>query len=478
MVSSIYEFENVFFIGVAGTGMSALAQYLSGIGKKVSGSDRYFDPGSFNETRMKLEAEGIKCFSQDGGGINDSTDLVVVSTAVEDSIFEVQKAKQLNIPIIKRSQLLALIASGKRTIAIGGTSGKSTTSAMLFDILVFAGLQPSIISGAGLVSIITEVRPDDPHALGKIGNAKVGAGEWLVIEADESDGSIVQYYPEVGLLLNIDKDHQEIDELMHIFQQFKNNTRKLFVVNQSHHLTKQLSHDIAQDFSTNPLVNAGYKATGFTQSGFSIRFNIENISSGLGDTLFSINAIGKHNMENALAATTVANQLGVSLAQCSAALQNYAGIYRRHQLLGRKNGVWLIDDYAHNPAKCAASIAACQYIAPKVIAWFQPHGYGPTRFLRDDFVKEIANVLRTGDEIWMSEIFYAGGTAVKDISANDLVKDIQLLGKNAFFVENKINLVEALKPHLSDDCVLLLMGARDPGLEAFGQLVWEELGVQ
>lgn len=121
-------------------------------------------------------------------GINESTELVVVSTAVENTVFEVQKANQLGIPIIKRSELLALIANSKKTIAVGGTSGKSTTSAMLFDILKYAGLQPSIISGAGLVSIIREA---------KIGNAEVGKGEWLVIEADESDGSIVQYHPEI-----------------------------------------------------------------------------------------------------------------------------------------------------------------------------------------------------------------------------------------------------------------------------------------
>ena len=204
MNKTINDFNNIFFIGVAGTGMSAIAQYLAGINKKVSGSDRYFLPGTYNETKDKLEAEGIKCFLQDGEGITSETDLVVVSTAVEDTVFEVQKAKRLNIPIIKRSELLAMIAASKRTIAVGGTSGKSTTSAMLFSILEYAGLQPSIISGAGLVSIIKE---------GKIGNAKVGAGEWLVIEADESDGSIVQYHPEVGLLLNVDKDHQEIDDL-------------------------------------------------------------------------------------------------------------------------------------------------------------------------------------------------------------------------------------------------------------------------
>jgi len=137
--------------------------------------------------------------------------------------------------------------------------------------------------------------------------------------------------------------------------------------------------------------------------------------------------------------------------------------------------VLLIDDYAHNPAKCAASISACQPIAPKVIAWFQPHGYGPTRFLRNDFVEEIAAVLRPEDEIWMSEIFYAGGTAVKDISSNDLINDIRKLGKNAYFVEDRNNLVEALKPHISEPTVLLLMGARDPGLEVFAKEVYEKL---
>jgi len=180
-------------------------------------------------------------------------------------------------------------------------------------------------------------------------------------------------------------------------------------------------------------------------------------------------------MENALAAVAVANQIGVHLETCAASLKNYEGIYRRNQVLGNKNGVWVIDDYAHNPVKCAAAIRACQPVADKVVAWFQPHGYGPTRFLRDDFVKEIAAALRGQDEIWMSEIFYAGGTAVKDISANDLINDIKELGKNAFFVEHRNRFVETVRPHLCGNIVLLLMGARDPGLEAFGKSVFEML---
>jgi UDP-N-acetylmuramate--alanine ligase len=135
----------------------------------------------------------------------------------------------------------------------------------------------------------------------------------------------------------------------------------------------------------------------------------------------------------------------------------------------------VIDDYAHNPAKCAASIKACQPLAEKVVAWFQPHGYGPTRFLRKDFVEEISNTLRENDEIWMSEIFYAGGTAVKDISANDLIKDIKAKGKKAFFVEDRNQFLEMVKPSLSENSVLLLMGARDPSLEEFCKDLYEKL---
>lgn len=459
MVSDLSHFKSVFFIGIAGTGMSAIAQYLAGTGKQVSGSDRYFLPGTFNDTREKLEALGIRCFLQNGEGITPATDLVVVSTAVEDTVPEVQKAKQLNIPVIKRSELLALVADSKKTIAVGGTSGKSTTCAMLFDILQYAGKEPGIISGAGLVSIMKE---------GRIGNAKAGSGEWLVIEADESDGSIVQYKPEVGVLLNVDKDHQEVNALMEIFGEFRNNTRRLFVVNRTQEGARQLSVNAMQDFSANPSFPAGYQASGFRQEGLSVSFQINGVD-------FTLNTVGRHNMENALAATAVANQLGVDLATCAEALKSYEGIYRRHQVLGKKQGVWLIDDYAHNPVKCAVSINACQKIAPKVIAWFQPHGYGPTRFLRHDFVAEIGRVLRPADEIWMSEIFYAGGTATKDISAGDLINDLKAMGKPAFFVEDRNDFLETVRSHFTDNCVLLLMGARDPSLENFAKQVWEQL---
>jgi len=451
--------RSIFFIGVAGTGMSALAQYLSGSGHTVAGSDRYFSQGEAADIREKLEASGIRCHPQDESGLTDAVELVVVSTAIEEQVPEVRKTRAMGIPILRRSELLALLARQKKTIAIGGTSGKSTTSGMLFDILSKGGLDPGIISGAGLVSLIRK---------GFIGTAHVGRGEWLIIEADESDGSIVQYEPEIGLLLNIDKDHQEIDTLMEVFATFRANTRGLFCVNRSHPLSARLSVSPTQDFAHTEASGAGYVADEFRQEGLTSQFQINGYP-------YRLLTPGRHNMENALAAVCVARQLGVADSVCAEALLGYEGIYRRHQVIGEKDGVVLIDDYAHNPVKCAASIAACQPIAPRVVAWFQPHGYGPTRFLKADFIHEIAQVLRDQDEIWMSEIFYAGGSAVKDISAADLIEGIRSLGKNAFFVEDRKQFTGMVRPHLQPPCVLLLMGARDPSLETFATSVWEQL---
>ncbi len=458
MQNSISDFQNIFFIGIAGTGMSALAQYLKGVGKEVGGSDRYFSKGEALDIREKLKGEGISCFLQDGSGITADTDLVVVSTAIEDTVEEVQKSKALSIPIIRRSELLAMICASKRSIAVGGTSGKSTTSAMIFDILQEAGMEPSIISGAGLTKLIKQ---------GKIGNAYVGKGDWLVIEADESDGSIVQYHAEIGLLLNVDKDHKEIDVLMDIFKTFQQNSQQ-FIVNRTHPLAATLSVNASNDFALEPGTGAGFEGLGFSQEGLGISFNINGVP-------FKLQAIGKHSMENAVAAATVAACAGVPLVTSASAIAKYEGIYRRHQVWGEKNGVILIDDYAHNPVKCAASIRACQPVAPKLIAWFQPHGYAPTKFLRQDFIDEISAAVRPGDEVWMSEIFYAGGTTTKDISANDLIEDLKKRGVQAYFVEDRNKLVEALRPHFAQPCVLLLMGARDPSLEHFAEEVWAAL---
>ncbi|MFN5478573.1 MAG: UDP-N-acetylmuramate--L-alanine ligase [Chitinophagaceae bacterium] len=438
-----------FFIGIAGTGMSAIAQYMKAAGHRISGSDRQFLSGESNETLTALHAQGIECFPQGAGGLTASVDVVVVSTAIENSVPEVQVAQHLGKPILRRSELLAQIVASKKTIAVGGTSGKSTTAAMIYEILHHAGHKPSVITGAGLTRLIRE---------GLIGNAAYGQGAWLVIEADESDGSIVNYHPEVGLLLNVDKDHQDIDALMALFETFASHSRN-FITNLSHPLSASLSTGSSYDFSV---------AEDFHQQGTAVQFSVDGVT-------FRIQSPGRHTMENALAAIAAARSIGISLEQCADALQSYEGIYRRHQIYGERNGIVLIDDYAHNPVKCARSIEACQPFSKKLIAWFQPHGYGPTRFLRNDFVQEIAQALRPQDEIWMSEIYYAGGTAVKDISSADLINDLKSRGANAFFVANRDELIQQMRPHFEPGTTLLLMGARDPSLAEFAKEVFKKL---
>jgi UDP-N-acetylmuramate--alanine ligase len=451
--------QRFFFMGVAGSGMSALAQYVAGLGKQAAGSDRQFQPEVPNAIQQQLEDVGVRCFPQDGSGLTPDIELVVVSTAIESTVPEVAQAQAWGIPIVRRSELLAALAASRRTIAVGGTSGKSTTTAMIYAILEEAGFQPGIISGAGLVELIQQ---------GKIGNAAVGGGEWLVIEADESDGSIVQYHPEIGVLLNIDKDHQELDELERIFRQFQQHTRSRFIVNRQQALTASLSTDRQADFSSDPSSDAGFVATDFHQDGFQLSFRVNGF-------LYRLHTVGAHNMENALAALAVTLPLGVLPEKAAKALERYAGIHRRHQILGVHQEIIMVDDYAHNPAKCAASIKAVQPLAPRVVAWFQPHGYGPTRFLRQDFVDAFADVLRPQDELWMSEIYFAGGTAVKDISAGDLIDDLQQQHKPAFFESDRQVWMEHIVHQLKGPAVLLLMGARDPSLEAFAHAVWNNL---
>lgn len=454
---NINNYQNYFFIGIAGSGMSAIAQYLAGIGKNISGSDRYFSNNKNTDIRIKLEKEGIKTFPQDSSGFTDDIELVIVTGAIEQSNEEYALALKKGLPIVHRADLLAAIANTKHTIAVAGTSGKSTTVAMLYQIMNYAGIEPSLISGAGLTSLIKK---------GKIGNALSGKGDILIIEADESDGTLSKYHPDTGVILNIDKDHKEIPVLKEIFATFKQNTSNLLIVNQAHPIAKEFSKNKNYDFGFEK--DCGYCAEAFKQNGHEISFKINKVD-------FKIPVIGAHNMENALAAVAVAVQKGVSIEKCAAALLKYEGIYRRMQIIGNKNTISIIDDYAHNPVKIAAAIKACQNIAKRVIAWFQPHGFGPTRFLKDDFIEKISSVLRTTDQIWMSEIYYVGGTVKKDISANDLIKGIRKRKKNAFFIKNRKTFPDKIKKDLNEDTIVLLMGARDPSLEEFAKYVYKNI---
>lgn len=455
------QYDSYFFVGIAGTGMSALAQYVKGKGCKVAGSDRLFSDTTKQAMQVALEQQGIECFYQDGRGIDKNFAAVVISTAIEDKNVELRKARKLGIPVIKRSELLAEISENARTIAVAGTSGKSTTTAMIFEILHDNGLAPSLITGAPLSSL---------QQRGLVGNAYGDTGEWLVIEADESDGSIVNYHPEISVLLNVERDHKDEDELIELFETFRDHTQRTFIVNDDYEQTRNLSQERSCDFGTRNK-DVGFFGSDFVQDGFSIRFKVNGIGC-------DIPMIGRHNMENALAAIAACYQAGVSIEKAISTLAKFGGIYRRSQTVGiiDDRNICVIDDFAHNPSEVAAAIKACQRLAPTVMACFFPHGFGPLRFMKDKLAEEVSSVLREKDYFFITDVYYAGGTVDRDVEPDEVSEKIADEGKNALFTGDKEStLLKIVETTPKDNAVVLIMGARDPYLSDFARKVYFEL---
>lgn len=440
--------KKYFFIGVAGVGMSAIAQFLVNTGNIVSGSDRLFQKKPNHKIRQQLEAEGIKTYVQGEAKIEKNTDFVVVSTAIESTVPEYKQALDLNISVVHRSEMLKIITDSKKTIAIAGTSGKSSTTAIIYTILEKNSLNPSMINGSGLVSLQKQ---------NKIGNAAVGVGEWLVIEGDESDGTLVNYTPEIGILLNIDRDHKEFDELEKIFSQFASQVSEQLIVNKIHKRSNEISNGSKFDFGT---PETDFFAENISQTAEGLSFSIKNVD-------FFIPAIGLHNVENSLAAISVANYLGISLENIAKALRQYEGIDRRMQIIGITNKVTFIDDYAHNPVKIESAIRSAQALSKRVFAFFQPHGFAPMKFFKDELIERLSDILRDTDEFYLSEIFYAGGTANKSISSQEVVDILKDNNVNAFLSSPRENFANQISEKLQSGDIVLIMGARDPSLGEF-----------
>ncbi len=437
------------FVGLAGTGMSAIARFLNQNGHEVSGSDRQFKENA--QAKAPFATLGISCHDQDGSGIDENTFGLCVSTAVESHNVELVKAKQRGLPVWHRSEVLAWIASRRKTIAISGTSGKSTVTAMVFHMLRRMGYDPSVISGAPL------------HELGPGGNFYGGKGEWLVLEADESDGSLVQYQPEVGVMLNLDRDHKELDELENLFRTFRSRS-KHFVTWADQSRCRPFSTNQVNDFGEDP--NAGFSGRNYEQVGWSSVFDFR-------EEQIEIPFPGRHTMWNALAAVAALKTLGVDPLQALKSLRDFKGVWRRHIKLIDRKGLLLVDDFAHNPAKIQAAIETCQALKSRLVAWFQPHGFGPTKFMRSELVERLQKILRPDDEIWLAPIYYAGGTADRSINSEEIVEELLQRGVKSRHIP-KSSLAEQLDQldkKSKKDLAILLMGARDPSLEEFSELI-------
>ncbi len=446
--------KTFFFCGIGGSGMSAIAQVLLHTGHTVRGSDRSYDQGNNLALYQNLAALGVALYPQDGSGIDNTVNTLVGSSAVEPSIPDVKAALELDLPIQKRAAILAWLFNQGEGIAVGGTSGKTTVTGMIGHILHQNNYKPTVINGG---IMLNAVHP--PH----LGNAICGNPNLPVVEADESDGTIALYDPKVAVLTNISLDHKSIEELEKLFGDFCHRAKDAAVVNLDCKRSADLTHRL-------------HKRTTFGVENPHADCNATHIQLLPDGAAFQAQGVpcrlympGRHNIANAMAAITTCLAMGVSIQDAVEALASFKGIGRRLQVIGQKNGITVIDDFAHNPDKIAASLAALKAQPGRLLTVFQPHGFAPTRMLKDGLIQAFINGLDTKDLLIMPEIFYAGGTAQKDISSAHLIDAIAQQDRKAEFIPTREAIGQRLTEEAREGDRIVIMGARDDTLTDFAR---------
>jgi UDP-N-acetylmuramate--alanine ligase len=442
------DFSSLHFAGIMGSGMSAIAQYLAWKGQAITGSDRIAFAEEMKETREKLERCGCRLFPQDGSGIISATGALVISTAIEDNNPDIASARKLGIPIFHRSDVLAALVASHRSIAVCGISGKSTVSALVFEILRACGKSPSVIAGANLIRLNEE---------GLLGNSFKGHSDLLVIEADESDGTLVKYRPEKSVFLNISKDHKSVAQALELFERLATQT-PLVITNGDDPGLQSIQAGLQFGLSD----SVDFKPESVKAVTPSVRFTLKG-------TDFELPLPGRHNLSNALAALLVCESEGCALERMVEPMREFRGLMRRFSVSRTPKGITIIDDYAHNPDKIKAVLLTARDFGARIFAVFQPHGYGPTRFLKDELVETFAQLIRDTDEVHFLPIFYAGGTVKKDISSEDLADWVRERGVMSYAPPDRKGLLADLTQRVKPGDAVILMGARDPTLSLLAQ---------
>lgn len=450
-----------YFCGIGGVGMRSIAEFLNFQQNQVSGSDRAFDLNDNVQTKKRLQDKGINIFAQDGSGVTADIDCFVVSTAVEDKIPDVQKALALGLTIKKRAEVLADILHSHDGIAVGGTSGKTTITAMTGHILHTVGLDPVVINGG---TFINEYN-------GQTGtNVILGNGKYCVIEADESDGTIELYHPSVAIVSNISLDHKPVEELMSLFADFVKRATVGSVINMD------CPHACAlKDLHSHTVTFSCDKDKAATLTATDIKKTLDGISFNVNDIPVRLQVTGLHNVQNALAAMGACVLVGVPVRKAAEALSSFKGTKRRLEKIGDFKNIAVYDDYAHNPEKVAASLRTLYNPDGRLIAVFQPHGFAPMRLMKDALVQAFVENTTPADILIFPEIFYQGGTVVKDISSKDVVDELTVRDRQSFFFENREDIVDFIAGKVMPaDCVLV-MGARDNTLTDFAVRILQKI---
>jgi UDP-N-acetylmuramate--alanine ligase len=450
-----------FFCGIGGSGMLPLALILREQGRVVEGSDRSLDQGRTADKFAFLRRRGIRLHPQDGSGLTRGNQILVTSAAVEATVPDVQAARRIGVPLMTRAGLLArLFNAAERRVAVGGTSGKSTTTGMIGWILHHAGLEPTVVNGAVMKNFVTAETP--------FASALIGQSDLFVSEVDESDGSIALFSPGVAVLNNIALDHKSLPELRALFREFVGKA-EVVVLNLDNDEAAALAAEIPPGrvisvSLSNP--GAHLLAGQVMPSPAGIAFEATETRTGARARV-RLRVPGLHNVANALSALGAACACGVGLAEAAAALDRFDGLRRRLETVGTANGVTVIDDFAHNPDKIAATLATLHAFPGRVLAIFQPHGFGPLRLMRETFIDCFQHCLRDADFLLMPEPLYFGGTVERSVSSRDIVRAVQAHGRQALALADRSACGDTAVALARPGDRIVVMGARDDTLSEF-----------
>jgi len=454
-----HKVRRIHFVGIGGSGMSGIAEVLANLGYQVSGSDL-----ADNTATRRLSSLGVSIFLKHEAKYVDGADAVVVSTAVHADNPEVIAARDKRIPVVPRALMLAELMRLKQGVAIAGTHGKTTTTSLVASVLAEGGLDPTFVIGGRLTAVGS--------------NARLGAGDFIVVEADESDASFLHLQPVIAVVTNIDEDH--MDTYQHDFGRLKQAFVQ-FLQNLPFYGAAILCVDDEHvrailPFVTKPVLTYGtgsdamVRAEDIRHDGGRMRFRARREKASALEV--TLNLPGRHNVLNALAAIAVATELGVAEKPILKALAEFHGVGRRFQSYGqvalrdeegKAVGVFtLIDDYGHHPAEMAATLEAARGAFPgrRVVLAFQPHRYTRTRDLFEDFVKVLSSV----DALLLAEVYPAGEPPIVAADSRSLARALRVSGDvEPVFVEDIAGMPEAIRRVAQDGDVVLTMGAGSIG---------------
>jgi UDP-N-acetylmuramate--alanine ligase len=449
-----HKVKHVHFVGIGGVGMSGIAEVLLNLGYEVSGSDL-----GDNVATRRLKSLGAQVYQGHAAENLERADVVVISTAVQADNPEVAAARERNIPVVPRAMMLAELMRFKQGIAVAGTHGKTTTTSLIASILGEAGMDPTFVIGGKL------------EAAGA--NARLGQGEFIVAEADESDASFLYLMPVMAVVTNIDADHMETygHDFGRLKQAFVDFIQRLpfygmAVLCADDANVREIMPRITKPVTTYGLEEgAQIRGTDISHSGGRMDFKVQR--AGQPELAVTLNLPGSHNVLNALAAIAVAMEVGASDAAIVKGLAEFRGVGRRFQRYGEMalpdgGSFTLIDDYGHHPVEMAATLAAARGAFPgrRLVLAFQPHRYTRTRDLFEDFVK----VLSTVDALLLTEVYPAGEAPIVAADGRALARAIRVAGKvEPIFVESAVELPQAIMSAVRDGDVVLTMGAGSIG---------------